>query len=100
VKEARHASGKACRGNIKGGTVSKGSTKNSYRSLAGCPGEKSRGRTGVRAMYTGTLISELMAVVERTEARVYNTERDGELERWYATQQSRAVVEAELLGVA
>jgi hypothetical protein len=51
-------------------------------------------------MYTGTLISELMAVVERTEARVYNTERDSELERWYATQQSRAVVEAELLGVA
>ena len=51
-------------------------------------------------MYTGTLISELMAVVERTEARVYNNERQSELERWYASQHSHAVVDAELLGVA
>jgi hypothetical protein len=51
-------------------------------------------------MYTGTLISELMAVVERTEARVYNSERDSELEHWYASQHSPALVEAELLGVA
>jgi hypothetical protein len=51
-------------------------------------------------MYTGTLISELMAVVERTEARLRNTERDSELERWYASQHSTATVEAELLGVA
>ncbi len=53
-----------------------------------------------QAMYTGTLISELMAVVERTEARVYNNERESELERWYASQHSHAVVDAELLGVA
>jgi len=51
-------------------------------------------------MYTGTLISELMAVVERVEARVYNTEIDSELERWYANQHPKAVVDAELLGVA
>ena len=51
-------------------------------------------------MYTGTLISELMAVVERTEARVYNAERDSELELWYASQHTPALVEAELLGVA
>jgi hypothetical protein len=62
--------------------------------------EKSPGRTGVRAMYTGTLISELMAVVERTEARIYNNERESELERWYASQHSYKVVDAELLGVA
>jgi hypothetical protein len=51
-------------------------------------------------MYTGTLISELMAVVERTEARVYNNERESELERWYTSQHAHAVVDAELLGVA
>ena len=51
-------------------------------------------------MYTGTLISELMAVVERAEARVYNNERESELERWYSRQHSHAVVDAELLGVA
>ena len=51
-------------------------------------------------MYTGTLISELMAVVERTEAGLRNTERDSELERWYACQHSNATIEAELLGVA
>jgi hypothetical protein len=51
-------------------------------------------------MYTGTLISELMAVVERTEARVRSNERDSELERWYAGQHSNATIEAELLGVA
>ena len=51
-------------------------------------------------MYTGTLISELMAVVERAEARVYSTEVENELERWYSNQHSRAVVDAELLGVA
>jgi thiamine biosynthesis lipoprotein ApbE len=51
-------------------------------------------------MYTGTLINELMAVVERTEARVRTNERDSELERWYASQHSTVVVDAELLGVA
>jgi hypothetical protein len=38
--------------------------------------------------------------VERTEARVYNNERESELERWYSSQHSHAVVDAELLGVA
>jgi hypothetical protein len=64
------------------------------------PGEKFQGRKGVRAMYTGTLINELMAVVERTEVHLRSTERDSELERWYASQHSNATIEAELLGVA
>jgi hypothetical protein len=51
-------------------------------------------------MYTGTLISELIAVVERTEARLRDTNPENELERWYATQHQSRHVEADLLGVA
>jgi hypothetical protein len=51
-------------------------------------------------MYTGTLINELMMVVERTEARVHDVTPDNELERWYATQHQSMLVEADLLGVA
>jgi len=51
-------------------------------------------------MYSGMLIHELIAVVERTEARVKNAEHDNELERWYANMHTPALVEAELVGVA
>jgi hypothetical protein len=51
-------------------------------------------------MYTGTLINELIATVERTEARVLNANADHELEHWYASQNKPALVEADLLGVA
>ena len=51
-------------------------------------------------MYTGTLINELMTVVERTEARVRDANPENELERWYATQHQSMLVEADLLGVA
>jgi hypothetical protein len=51
-------------------------------------------------MYTGMLINELIATVERTEARVRNADEDNELERWYASVHTPALVEADLLGVA
>ena len=51
-------------------------------------------------MYTGTLIKELIATVERTEARILNANPDNELERWYSSQNQSALVEADLLGVA
>ena len=51
-------------------------------------------------MYTGTLINDLMTVVERTEKRAMSADRDNELEYWYATQHTPAFIEADLLGVA
>jgi hypothetical protein len=51
-------------------------------------------------MYSGMLIDELIAMVERTEARLRNTNEENELERWYASMHTPALVEAELLGVA
>ena len=51
-------------------------------------------------MYTGTLIRELMAMVERSEARVRDANPENELERWYASQHQGVRVEAELVGVA
>jgi hypothetical protein len=51
-------------------------------------------------MYTGTLINELIATVERTETRILNANADTELERWYAGQTKPVLVEADLLGVA
>jgi hypothetical protein len=46
------------------------------------------------------LINELIATVERTEARVRNADEDNELERWYANLHTPTLVEADLLGVA
>jgi hypothetical protein len=83
------------------GTVSplkQGRIKKSYQSLDAV--RRDSGRQGVKAMYTGTLINELMMVVERTEARVHNVTPENELERWYATQHQSMLVEADLLGVA
>ena len=51
-------------------------------------------------MYTGTLIKDLMAIVERTEARIRDANPESELERWYASQHQGARVEADLVGVA
>lgn len=51
-------------------------------------------------MYTGTLIKELMAIVERTEVRVRDANKENELERWYAAQHQIVRVEAQLVGVA
>jgi hypothetical protein len=52
-------------------------------------------------MYSGMLIHELIAIVERSETRARNAENDNELERWYANMHtSSALVEAELVGVA
>jgi hypothetical protein len=53
-----------------------------------------------KAMYTGTLIRELMAIVERTEARIRDANKENELERWYATQHQIVRVDSELVGVA
>jgi hypothetical protein len=51
-------------------------------------------------MYTGTLIDELMATVERVETRA-RTERElKELERWFEGQQVELRYEQNLLGVA
>jgi hypothetical protein len=51
-------------------------------------------------MYTGTMIKELMAIVERTEARLRDAKPENELERWYAAQHQVVHVEADLAGVA
>ena len=51
-------------------------------------------------MYTGTLIRELMAIVERTEARIRDANKENELERWSATQHQIVRVDSELVGVA
>lgn len=52
-------------------------------------------------MYTGTIIDELFAVVERAEVRTLATRDMDELENWYAQSQPRAAAaEPALLGVA
>ena len=51
-------------------------------------------------MYSGMLINELIATVERAEARLKNVEENNELERWYASVHTPVVVEADLAGVA
>ena len=51
-------------------------------------------------MYTGTLIKQLMAIVERSETRMRDANPENELEHWYATQHQAMRVEADLLGVA
>jgi hypothetical protein len=56
-------------------------------------------KTGVRAMYTGTLIDELMKAVERAEKRALDTEPSTEWQHWYATQEPTLCGEAGFLGV-
>jgi hypothetical protein len=52
-------------------------------------------------MYTGTVIDELTAVVERVEARVDEREREDRLAYWYAVaQQELAQFDSSLAGVA
>ncbi len=51
-------------------------------------------------MYTGTLIKDLMVMVERTEARIRDANPEHELEHWYATQHQSVRVDAQLVGVA
>src|SRR6267142_1785303 len=61
---------------------------------------KSKARTGVRAMHKGTIIAELIAAVERAEARAREANQDAELERWYDTRYQTVQFNADLLGVA
>jgi hypothetical protein len=51
-------------------------------------------------MYTGTLIKELMAIVERSEARIRDANPENELERWYTSQHQSMHADADLVGVA
>jgi hypothetical protein len=51
-------------------------------------------------MYTGTLIRDLMAIVERTEAHIRDTNPENELEHWYAAQQQATQYNHNLVGVA
>ncbi len=51
-------------------------------------------------MYTGTLIKDLMVMVERTEARIRDANPENELEHWYATQHQSVRLDAQLVGVA
>jgi len=52
-------------------------------------------------MHTGTLIDQLMAAVERVEARLRQEAESAEFERWYASV-SREIsqLENDLVGVA
>ena len=50
-------------------------------------------------MYTGTLIEELMATVQRAEEHVRQHTDETELERWYATAHI-ASLQASLIEVA
>jgi hypothetical protein len=52
-------------------------------------------------MYTGTLIEELISVVERAEEHVRELDPETELERWYTTAHSNNPrVQPNLAGVA
>lgn len=52
-------------------------------------------------MYSGNLIEELFATVERAEEHVRDQNPDQELERWFATAHaSTPRVQTDLLGVA
>jgi len=52
-------------------------------------------------MYTGNLIEDLFATVERAEERVREQNTEAELERWFATVHSSTPrVQPNLLGVA
>jgi hypothetical protein len=52
-------------------------------------------------MYSGSLIDQLMATVERAEARAQQPSESTPLERWYAlAAQETSQLERDLLGVA
>jgi hypothetical protein len=52
-------------------------------------------------MYTGNLIDQLMAAVERAEARAEQQRQASQLEHWYAVSaQELSQLEHDLLGVA
>jgi len=51
-------------------------------------------------MHKGTIIAELIAAVERAEARAREANQDLELERWYAAPHQTVQLNADLLGVA
>jgi len=52
-------------------------------------------------MYTGTVIDELMATVERAETRADEREREDRLAYWYTVaQQEMAQIDSRLAGVA
>ena len=52
-------------------------------------------------MYTGTVIDELMATVERAETRADEREREDRRAYWYAVaQQEMAQFDSRLAGVA
>lgn len=52
-------------------------------------------------MYTGTVINELFATVERAEAKSQKSSDIAELENWYAASHHEAAyTEPDLLGVA
>jgi hypothetical protein len=52
-------------------------------------------------MYTGNLIDQLVATVERAEARIYQQSEAAQLEHWYAVSaQELSQLEHDLLGVA
>ena len=51
-------------------------------------------------MYTGTLIEDLIAAVERAEEHARETAQAESLESWYVTAHSHAEVQPDLLGVA
>ncbi len=50
-------------------------------------------------MFTGTLIEDLIATVERAEARTKNVE-PAEIEPWFASVQKEMNYDSNLLGVA
>jgi hypothetical protein len=50
-------------------------------------------------MYTGTMIEDLIAMVERAEARARNLEMR-EVEPWFASAQENANHDSKLFGVA
>jgi len=51
-------------------------------------------------MYTGTVINELFATVERAEAQTQRSSDVDELENWYTASHQAAYTEPALLGVA
>jgi hypothetical protein len=62
--------------------------------------ERAEGRRR-QEMYTGTLINDLMATVERVESRARQQSQEDRLAYWYAlAQQEMAQFESTLAGVA
>jgi hypothetical protein len=51
-------------------------------------------------MYTGNMIDELIAAVERAEARALAEQETAELERLYLANPSERMMEEKLVGVA